>query len=81
MNGKGRATDNIFVERSWRPVKYEDVYLRDYQDELEVYQALIKYFEFYIKKPSTSVFKIHDPSKGIGYNNLLGRNEKSKIQC
>ncbi|KIC71983.1 Integrase catalytic subunit [Neochlamydia sp. TUME1] len=49
MNGKGRATDNIFVERSRRPVKYEDVYLRDYQDKLEVYQGLIKYFEFFNK--------------------------------
>ncbi|MBS4165729.1 Uncharacterized protein NEOC65_000795 [Neochlamydia sp. AcF65] len=35
----------MFVERSRRPVKYEDVYLRDYQDELEAYQGLIKYFE------------------------------------
>src|SRR3712207_8545744 len=33
MDGKGRALDNIFVERLWRTVKYEDIYLRDYRSE------------------------------------------------
>ena len=47
MNGKGRATDNIFVERLWRTVKYEEVYLHDYGSPREARQGLSRYFEFY----------------------------------
>ena len=47
MDGKGRALDNIFVERLWRSVKYENVYLMDYQDGFDLYQGLREYFDFY----------------------------------
>ncbi len=47
MDGRGRALDNIFVERLWRSVKYEDVYLRDYQSVPEVRVGLENYFRFY----------------------------------
>jgi putative transposase len=47
MDGRGRALDNIFVERLWRSVKYENIYLHDYQTVNEVYQGLTKYFNFY----------------------------------
>jgi putative transposase len=47
MDGRGRALDNIFVERLWRSVKYEDVYLRDYQDVRETRVGLENYFRFY----------------------------------
>ncbi len=47
MDGRGRYLDNIFVERLWRTVKYEEVYLRDYQTPGEAYLGLKKYFEFY----------------------------------
>jgi len=47
MDGKGRATDNIFVERLWRSLKYEDVYLRAYEDGLQLFQGLENYFNFY----------------------------------
>jgi len=47
MDGKGRALDNIFVERLWRTVKYEDVYLNNYETPLEVSIGLKKYFKFY----------------------------------
>jgi putative transposase len=47
MDGKGRATDNIFIERLWRSVKYEDVYLYAYENGFELYQGLKKYFLFY----------------------------------
>jgi putative transposase len=50
MDGKGRATDNIFIERLWRSVKYEDVYLHAYETGLEVFKGLKKYFEFYNQK-------------------------------
>ena len=47
MDGRGRAMDNIFVERLWRSVKYEDVYLHDYRSMQEAYDGLKKYFEYY----------------------------------
>ena len=47
MDGRGRALDNIFVERLWRSVKYEDVYLRDYQTVPELDAGLGSYFRFY----------------------------------
>ena len=48
MDGRGRAFDNIFIERLWRTVKYEEVYLHDYQDGVDAYFALEKYFRFYL---------------------------------
>jgi len=47
MDGKGRALDNIFVERLWRSVKYEDIYLKDYESVESVKAGMDKYFEFY----------------------------------
>jgi putative transposase len=47
MDGRGRALDNIFVERLWRSVKYENVYLQDYQSVSEARIGLAIYFRFY----------------------------------
>jgi len=47
MDGRGRCLDNIFVERLWRTVKYEEVYLHDYQTPTEAYLGLKRFFEFY----------------------------------
>lgn len=47
MDGRGRALDNIFVERLWRTVKYEDVYLKDYASMGEAVTGLREYFRFY----------------------------------
>jgi putative transposase len=47
MDGKGRAIDNIFIERLWRSVKYEHVYLFTASDGLECYKGLKKYFDYY----------------------------------
>jgi putative transposase len=47
MDGKGRAFDNIMVERLWRTVKYEEVYLNEYKDFFEGREQLEKYFSFY----------------------------------
>lgn len=46
-DGRGRALDNIFVERLWRSVKYEEVYIKDYQTVAEAEQGLKAYFQFY----------------------------------
>jgi putative transposase len=47
MDGKGRWIDNVFIERLWRSVKYEDIYLRAYEDGRQVQAGLTKYFHFY----------------------------------
>jgi len=47
MDGKGRAIDNIFTERLWRSVKYEDVYLKDYANPKEARRSLTAYFDLY----------------------------------
>jgi putative transposase len=47
MDGRGRALDNIFVERLWRSVKYEEIYLNDYGSVAEVRSGLRRYFSFY----------------------------------
>jgi len=47
MDGRGRALDNIFVERLWRSVKYEDVYLKGYANPMELMIGLTEYFVFY----------------------------------
>ena len=47
MDGKGRWIDNVFIERLWRSVKYEDVYLREYSNGHEAQRSLTRYFAFY----------------------------------
>ena len=47
MDGRGRAFDNIFVERLWRTVKYEEVYIKSYENVNECRSSLRTYFEFY----------------------------------
>ncbi len=47
MDGRGRAMDNIFIERLWRTVKYDDIFLHDYADVSEVIAGLKRFFRFY----------------------------------
>lgn len=50
MDGKGRAIDNIYIERFWRSVKYEHVYLFAYENGSELWRGLCKYIDFYNQK-------------------------------
>lgn len=58
MDGVGRCLDNVFVERLWRSVKYEEVYLKDYRSVWEAENGLGAYFEF---------FNFHRPHQGLGW--------------
>ena len=58
MDGRGRSYDNIFVERLWRSVKYEEVYLHDYETVSEARNGLARYFLFY------NMERLH---KSLGY--------------
>jgi putative transposase len=56
MDGKGRWVDNVFVERLWRSVKYEDIYLHAYESVRELKSALACYFDFYnVRRPHQSL--------------------------
>ena len=66
MDGRGRAIDNVFIERLWRSLKYEHVYLNPADGGLQLYEQLGKYFKFYNNErlhqsldyePPVSVFK------------------------
>lgn len=50
MDGKGRALDNVMIERLWRSLKYEDVYLKEYVTGTDLYKGLRSYFNFYCKE-------------------------------
>jgi len=50
MDGKGRWMDNVFIERLWKSVKYEDIYLKAYASMAEVKKGLASYFQFYNEK-------------------------------
>ena len=47
MDGRGRYLDNIFVERLWRTVKYEDIYIKEYANVPDLFAGLNDYFELY----------------------------------
>jgi putative transposase len=47
MDGRGRALDNIFIERFWRSIKYEEIYLHDYATPREARRAMAAYIAFY----------------------------------
>jgi putative transposase len=56
MDGKGRCFDNIFVERLWRSVKYEEVYLNDYVEVIDAHDGLGSYFNYYnLERPHQSL--------------------------
>ena len=59
MDGKGRWIDNVMVERLWRSVKYEEVYLKAYSSVTDAKKQLSAYFEFYnLKRPHSSLDKM-----------------------
>ena len=47
MDGRGRCFDNIFIERLWRSLKYEEVYLKDYETVTEARAGIAQWFKFY----------------------------------
>jgi putative transposase len=57
MDGRGRVFDNIFTERLWRTVKYEEVYLKKYRDGLDAHKQLGEYFRFYNERRVHQAFR------------------------
>ena len=75
MDGRGRALDNIFVERLWRNVKYEDVYLKGYANMAELMVGLAQYFAFYNAERPHQALGYETPDRvyreGIGGGALI----------
>ena len=65
-DGRGRALDNIFVERLWRSVKYEEVYLHDYQTAADAYNGLDRYFRFYNDERPHQALRYQTPAQAHG---------------
>ncbi len=63
MDGRGRVFDNIFVERLWRTVKYEEVYLKDYAGMGEAWENLARYFQFYNHRRPHQSLDWHTPAE------------------
>lgn len=63
MDGKGRALDNIFIERLWRSVKYENIYLNVYENGLSLWKGLDLYFQFYNHHRSHQALDYHTPKQ------------------
>jgi len=62
MDGKGRAIDNVFTERLWRSLKYEEVYLKSYDDGVQAWQGIHQYWEFYNNQRPNSNLNGHTPA-------------------
>ena len=71
MDGKGRCTDNVFVERLWRSLKYEEVYLYAYEDVSESRRGIGRYFDFYNERRFHSSLGNQTPA--AFYDGLMAR--------
>ena len=78
MDGKGRAIDNIFAERLWRSVKYEEVYLNDYETVLEAKSGIKRYFEYYNNERQHQSLGYRTPAEvyfeGVAEQTFLSKN-------
>jgi putative transposase len=50
MDGRGRALDNVFIERLWRTVKYDNIYLKNYESVVDLRSGLTEFFHFYTQE-------------------------------
>lgn len=74
MDSRGRAFDNIFNERLWRSVKYENIYLKGYETIMEAREGLVDYFRFYNHERFHQSLKYKTPAEVHGVKNRGARN-------
>lgn len=77
MDGRGRALDNVFIERLWRSVKYEEVYLREYANGWEAEDRLGDYFRFYCERRIHQSLAYRTPAAVYGKRG--GRGSKAQV--
>ena len=78
MDGKGRALDNIFTERLWRTVKYEEVYLHEYDSPRAARKGLSGYFEFYNQARLHQSLGYRTPAE-VYFDTTLQRQEQKEV--
>ena len=76
-DGRGRALDNVFVERLWRSVKYEDIYINKYERAMELELGLTAYFQFYDERRLHQFLDYRTPGE-VYRASLQGGDERSK---
>ena len=81
MDGKGRYADNIFVERLWRTVKYEEVYLKAYAYAKEARRELGGYFRFYNDQRPHQALGYRTPGEVFSEATALREEESKKRRC
>ena len=81
MDGKGRYQDNIFVERLWRTVKYEEVYLKAYADAHEARKGLENYFRFYNDLRAHQALGYRTPVDVFHGEQGVGKRESNERRC
>lgn len=88
MDGKGRCLDNIFVERFWRSLKYEEIYLKAYDNGIEARLSIGQWIDFYNhqrrhqslhKKTPAELFKLNNSATTLIQDNLLSLNNENKL--
>jgi putative transposase len=82
MDGRGRALDNVFIERLWRSVKYEEVYLRGYENVAAAQASLRSYFVFYNERRHHQSLGYRTPAEVYAEGNSSpsrGRDDNSKV--
>jgi len=72
MDGRGRALDNVFVERLWRSVKYEEVYLHEYTSGVECHAGLSAYLKFYCEERPHQSLDYRTPAEVYGEGRRRG---------
>jgi putative transposase len=78
MDGKGSYSDNLFIERLWRTVKYEEVYLKAYQDGREARAGIGEYFRFYNTQRPHQALGYRTPAEV--YDNLVGSVSRGMVE-
>ena len=78
MDGRGRALDNVFIERLWRTVKYEEVYLKDYDDAWQAETSLRAYFEFYCHDRRRQALEKRTPAEVYGVRRKKSRTKRER---
>lgn len=80
MDGRGRALDNVFVERLWRSVKYEEVYLNNYETVREAREGLDRYFRFYNNERLHQSLGYATPAE-VYHKDRLRKDREEKVVC
>jgi putative transposase len=78
MDAKGRAFDNIFIERLWRSVKYEEIYLKDYASVKEAKSGLGRYFDFYNLKRHHQHLAYKKPAE-VYFNRVIPLDDANRL--